>query len=267
MSSSYGNFLTMFLVVLIVAIIGLAGFFVYTKVNSNAINNNAQSAIDEFNDSRKIISKKQNDEEEDGEGEDSERDLASELKDRLGDTTQRKTKKEAEKTYMEGYEVKGVIEIPKTKVKYPVLDTVTKRTLEIAVGIAYGPGLNEVGNTIIYGHNYRNGLFFSDNKKLAKDDKIYITDQYGEKVTYTIYNIYETTPNDASYMTRDTEGRREISLQTCTDDSSGRIIIWAMEELSKKDREALENSNNENAENNENNENNEEPQNNEQSEG
>ena len=267
MSSSYGNFLTMFLVVLIVAIIGLAGFFVYTKVNSNAINNNAQSAIDEFNDSRKIISKKQNDEEEDEEGEDSERDLASELKDRLGDTTQRKTKKEAEKTYMEGYEVKGVIEIPKTKVKYPVLDTVTKRTLEIAVGIAYGPGLNEVGNTIIYGHNYRNGLFFSDNKKLAKDDKIYITDQYGEKVTYTIYNIYETTPNDASYMTRDTEGRREISLQTCTDDSSGRIIIWAMEELSKKDREALENSNNENAENNENNENNEEPQNNEQSEG
>jgi hypothetical protein len=31
-------------------------------------------------------------------------------------------------------------------------------------------------------------------------------------------------------MTRDTEGRREISLQTCTDDSSGRIIIWAAEE-------------------------------------
>jgi len=30
-------------------------------------------------------------------------------------------------------------------------------------------------------------------------------------------------------MTRDTEGRREISLQTCTDDSSKRIIIWAAE--------------------------------------
>ena len=30
-------------------------------------------------------------------------------------------------------------------------------------------------------------------------------------------------------MTRDVSGRREISLQTCTDDSSARIIIWAAE--------------------------------------
>ena len=266
MSSRYGNFLTMFLVFLIVAIIGLAGFFVYSKVNSNAINNNAQSAIDEFNNSRKIVSKKKSEDEEEPEEENSGRDLSTELKDRFGNTTQRRTQKEAEKTYMEGYEVKGIIEIPKTGVKYPVLNSVTKRSLEIAVGIAYGPGLNEVGNTIIYGHNYRNGLFFSDNKKLAKDDKIYITDQYGEKVTYTIYNIYETTPNDASYMTRDTENRREISLQTCTDDSSGRIIIWAMEELSKKDREALENSNSENNNDSQSEENVEETQNTEQNE-
>ncbi|MCR5187061.1 MAG: sortase [Clostridia bacterium] len=244
MSSRYGNFLTMLLVFLIVAIIGLAGFFVYTKVNSNAVNNNAQSAIDEFNESRKIVSKKHNDEEEEGEegSGNSGKDLASELQSNLK-PSERNTKREAAKTYMEGYEVKGIIEIPKTKVKYPVLSTVTKRTLEIAVGIAYGPGLNEVGNTVIYGHNLRNGLFFSDNKKLTKDDKIYITDQYGDRVTYVIYNKYETTPNDASYMPRDTEGRREISLQTCTDDSSGRIIIWAMEELTRQEREELEEKN------------------------
>lgn len=233
MSSRYGNFLTMFLVVLIVAIIGILGFFVYSQVNSGAINNNAQSAIDEFEKSTKIVSRKSTDEEEttgDDTG-DGGRDLSAELEEQYGNTkTRNRTSKEAQKTYMEGYEVKGVIEIPKTKIQYPILSNVTKRSLEIAVGIAYGPGLNEVGNTIIYGHNYRNGLFFSDNKKLSKDDKIYITDQYGEKVTYKIYNIYETTPNDASYMERDTEGRREISLQTCTDDSSGRIIIWAAED-------------------------------------
>ncbi len=233
MSSRYGNFLTMFLVILIVAVIGILGFFVYSQVNSGAINNNAQSAIDEFENSTKIVARKNTDDEatEETENSEDERDLSSELREQYGEQkSNNRANKQAEKTYMEGYEVKGVIEIPKTKVHYPILSTVTKRSLEIAVGIAYGPGLNEVGNTIIYGHNYRNGLFFSDNKKLSKDDKIYITDQYGEKVTYKIYNIYETTPNDASYMERDTEGRREISLQTCTDDSSGRIIIWAAED-------------------------------------
>ena len=42
--------------------------------------------------------------------------------------------------------------------------------------------------------------------------------------------MYETTASDASYMQRDTEGRREISLQTCTNDSAGRIIVWAKEQ-------------------------------------
>ena len=41
--------------------------------------------------------------------------------------------------------------------------------------------------------------------------------------------MYQTTSNDAEYMTRDTQGRREISLQTCTDDSKDRLIIWAAE--------------------------------------
>ena len=139
------------------------------------------------------------------------------------------TPEEPEKVFMEDYEVMGKIEIPKTGIKYPILERVTVRSIEMAVAIAYGPGLNEVGNTVIYGHNYRNGLFFSDNKRLSNGDKIYITDKYGEKVTYEIYNIYQTDASDASYFVRDTEGRREISLQTCTDSGDGRIIIWAAE--------------------------------------
>ena len=31
-------------------------------------------------------------------------------------------------------------------------------------------------------------------------------------------------------MLRDTAGKKEISLSTCTDDSSKRLIIWAKEE-------------------------------------
>ncbi len=148
--------------------------------------------------------------------------------DNIEDTTET-DEVQTEKTYIENFEVIGNIEIPKTNCNYPILDVVNKRTLDIAIAKAYGPGLNEVGNNVLYGMNYRNGLFFSNNKDLEEGDLIYITDSTGRKVTYEIYNKYATDANDASYFTRDTEGRREISLQTATDDGMYRIIILAKE--------------------------------------
>ena len=130
---------------------------------------------------------------------------------------------------MENYEVVGTIKIPKTKLEIPILEKVTKRSLELSVALFDGPGLNEIGNTTIMGHNYRNGLFFSDNEKLTNGDKVYITDKSGTKIEYEIYNIYETDPSEAEYMRRDTNGKREISLSTCNDDSSKRLVIWAVE--------------------------------------
>ena len=229
MSNRYGDFLSMILIILVVAILGIGGYFVYGVISKNAINDNAESAIDEFEKTRKAVRKTTNttDEEDDGE----ERDLLNEIGNLTTSPSKKNTKtQEAEKTYMEGYEVKGVISIPKINVEYPILHTVQKRSLEIAVAIAYSTasGLNEPGNVTIYGHNQRNGLFFSNNKKLSQGDSIFITDQSGEKLEYEIYNMYETTPNDAVYMTRPTGKRREISLQTCTDAGDGRIIIWAV---------------------------------------
>ena len=94
----------------------------------------------------------------------------------------------------------------------------------------YGPGINQIGNTVIIGHNYRNGLFFSNNKKLNIGDKIFITDNDGKQLTYTIYNKFETTPEDTSFYQRDTGGKPEVTLSTCTDDSSARLIILARTE-------------------------------------
>ena len=62
-------------------------------------------------------------------------------------------------------------------------------------------------------------------------DKIYITDLTGKRLSYTIYNKYETSDTDAEYMTRDTQGATEISLTTCTDDSKARLIIWAKADI------------------------------------
>lgn len=247
MFDKYSNILTMILIFFVVAICGIIGYFAYDLFNSNNINSNAQSAIDEFESATQTVKKdkekKNTVAEENTAVENTATNNVSMLSpvepmEPIQNTaTEEPTvenpeeKVEPEKVYMEGYEVMGTIEIPKTGVKYPILERVTVRSIEIAVAIAYPQNaeLNKEGNVVIYGHNYRNGLFFSDNKKLSNGDKIYITDKYGEKVTYEIYNIYQTDASDASYFVRDTEGRREISLQTCTDSGDGRIIIWAAE--------------------------------------
>ncbi len=129
-----------------------------------------------------------------------------------------------------GFNVVGRIEIPETDVDYPLLEKVTPASIQAAIGVMYGPGPNQVGNTVLVGHNFRNGTFFSNNKRLENGDKIYITDMQGNRVTYVIYQKYTTDPNDFEYATRDTNGKREITLSTCTDDTSGRLIIWAAEE-------------------------------------
>lgn len=240
MFKNFNNVLTMLLVILIVAILGVVGYFAYSMVDQQKVTTTAQSTIDEFEKATTVVKKKQKKAAEnvvanevvteDGEGRDALAELNALMENKATEEQVVETEDvEPEKVYMENYEVMGRIEIPKTKVDYPVLGQLTKRSLEIAVAVAYGPGLNQVGNTVIYGHNYRNSMFFSNNKKLVAGDKIYITDQYGERVEYTIYRVYQTTSDDATYMTRDTEGRREISLQTCTDDSSKRIIVWAAE--------------------------------------
>ncbi len=134
------------------------------------------------------------------------------------------------KVTYKGYEVIGTIEIPATDIKYPILNQISIRSLEASIGYIYGPGLNQVGNSVLIGHNYRNGTFFSNNKRLQDGDKIYITDSTGNRVTYIVNRKYETTTSDFSYATRDTGGKRGISLSTCTDDTKKRLIIWADEE-------------------------------------
>lgn len=138
------------------------------------------------------------------------------------------------KEYMEEYEIIGTIEIPKTGLKCNILDETTPRSLEIAVTKIYTTsGLNKVGNTVIYGHNYRNSLFFSKNDQLQKGDKIYITDMDKNKITYEVYNTFETTSSDTTFYTSvNEEGKREVTLSTCTDDASStdrRLIVQAKE--------------------------------------
>ena len=223
MNSKYSNFLTVLLVVIILAIIGIIGFLGYRYYENYMTKNNSEDFVDSFiNDSaNKNTTSNENNTNNIGniyEGVEQ------------GNTTT--TGSTAEKPQYNGYDMVGTIEIPATNVKYPILDVsaLTITGLETSVIAIYGD-LNQVGNTTIVGHNYRNGLFFANNKKLNIGDKVYITDLTGQRLAYTIYNKYETDENDDEYMTRDTNGAREISLSTCTDDAKARLVIWAKADL------------------------------------
>lgn len=129
-----------------------------------------------------------------------------------------------------GYDVAGKIEIPSINLQYPVLTVATDSSMKISVGILYGVGLNQIGNTVIMGHNYRNGSLFSKNDNIKNGDEIFITDITGVRIKYIVYNKYYTTSTDFEYGTRDTAGTREITLESCTDDGRSRIIVCAREE-------------------------------------
>ncbi|MGN1299447.1 MAG: sortase [Candidatus Scatovivens sp.] len=225
----FGNILTFLLIILIVIILGILGYLGYAAYSKNKTKANTDNALQEF---QETISKPVKKEDTAGEEEVSDTTNIDNPLDKLNSAEGNSSSSNStqnKKTYMEDFEVIGSIKIPKTNLEIPILDRVTKRSLEISVAKFDGPGLNQVGNTTIMGHNYRNGLFFSNNKKLSNGDEIFITDQTGTTVTYIIYNIYETDPNEAKYMRRDTNGKREISLSTCNDDSSMRLVIWAAE--------------------------------------
>ncbi len=136
----------------------------------------------------------------------------------------------AKKVMYKGFVQVGTIAIPRTGLNCPILEKATKKAIEVAIGVQVGPGVNKVGNTVLAGHNYRNGTLFSDNKNIQVGDKINIKDTSGQTITYIVYEKFETTPEDASYINRDTQGKREVTLYSCNDDSSMRIIIKAREQ-------------------------------------
>ena len=133
-----------------------------------------------------------------------------------------------ENTY-KGFEVVGQIEIPKISLDLPILETVSQSSLRTSVAFLYGVGINQIGNTVIVGHNYQNGTFFSDLDQLESGDYIKITDMEDNVVNYKVYEIKITTPDDGSFYDRDTNGKREITLTTSTDDTTGRFVVLASE--------------------------------------
>lgn len=128
-----------------------------------------------------------------------------------------------------GYTVISKLEIPKIDLETYVLEKYLEETLNISVVKFYGANPNEIGNFCIAGHNFKNKNMFKNLKKLSVGDNLFIIDNDIGRVEYEIFDIYKVEPNDVACLLQETNGKREVTLITCTNDSKERIIVKARE--------------------------------------
>lgn len=227
----YSKALTIVLIVIIVAIVIIAVAFGIKSFKNSKNDKDARQFAQEV---VKPAVKKDKEEEEDPEEEEivkpEEKEEKPEEKEENSGTPTRTSNIPKTKFY-KNFPTVGNISIPKINLSYPILLDTSAEALELAVGVAFpsSPQFGEEGNVVIIGHNYRNGKLFSNNKKLEIGDEIKITTIEGKTITYKVYEIFETTPNDTAHYNRDTNGKAELSLSTCTDDGNNRLVIKARE--------------------------------------
>jgi len=130
------------------------------------------------------------------------------------------------------YETIGVVSIPKINVKYPILAQTTDALLKVAPCKFHGASPNEVGNLCVIAHNYRRkGVFFSDVETLTIGDIVKIQDLSQRVVEYEVYDMHVVNPDNVADTTQKTNGKKEVTLITCTDDSKQRLIVKCKEKI------------------------------------
>lgn len=127
------------------------------------------------------------------------------------------------------YETIGTINIPKINVNYPIFAETTDALLKKSICKFHGANPNEIGNLCLVGHNYRNTKFFSKVPTLVMGDVIEIKDLSQRTIQYEVYDMHTVDPSDTKDTTQYTNGRKEVTLITCTDDSEQRVIVKCKE--------------------------------------
>ena len=131
-------------------------------------------------------------------------------------------------TQYKGYPVIAKLEIPKINLETYVISEYSEQALKISVTKFYGGNPNEEGYFCIAGHNYITKNMFHDLKKLSIGDTFTLIDANNNEGIYQIYLVETVEPNETQCLSQKTEGKTEVTLITCTTDSSKRIIVKAV---------------------------------------
>lgn len=116
----------------------------------------------------------------------------------------------------------GRIIIDKININYIVFNNYTEENLKIS--ICKFSGNKDTNNISIIGHNYENGIFFSNLNILDKDDEIKLIID-NKILLYKVYDKYEVSSEN---ITPTEEGNiKELTLITCNNMNKKRLIIKA----------------------------------------
>lgn len=186
------------LVILVITALVLVVFVIKKNVESNKIENNTQSVLQEIKKEKKSNP--------------NDIDVIQEIDQEI-----------------EGYKVVGIINIPKINIEYPILEKTNKESLKLSITKFYGEKINQIGNVVLAGHNNLNNKMFGKIDKLENGDIIELTDSQMVTIKYKVFDKYIIDPNDISCIYPVDENSREVTLITCTNRDKNRLIVKARE--------------------------------------
>ena len=128
------------------------------------------------------------------------------------------------------YSAESIVKIPSLGIEYPVLSEWSEELLKISVNKFWGPKPNEVGNYVIVGHNYKSGKMFGKLKSINMGDIIELTDLTGRTIKYVVSEKYIIEDDDTRCTSQLTNGRRKITLITCSNGGAKRLVVQGYEQ-------------------------------------
>lgn len=128
----------------------------------------------------------------------------------------------------EEYVSEAILEVPSLNIQYPVLSETSEELLKISINKYWGPKPNEIGNYCIVGHNYKNGKMFGKLSQLQNGDIAVLTAN-NKSITYEVYDKYVVSPDDVACTSQLTKGKRELTLITCTNYGTQRLVVKCKE--------------------------------------
>ncbi len=133
----------------------------------------------------------------------------------------------------EKYTIIGSLKVPKINIEYNILSSTSVELLKVSLNKYWGAEPNEVGNMCIVGHNYLDSRFFGKLHTLNKGDVIEVTDSYNRIEKYYVYDMFIADPYDTRCTSQITNGEKEITLITCYNKGTQRLVVKARAEKDK----------------------------------
>ena len=132
---------------------------------------------------------------------------------------------------MNDYDILGTIIIPKLNINYAFFYGYNEELLKMLPCRFYGNMPPQKSNLCITAHNYDDNRFFGKISELDYNDLIVIEDNFANNYNYFVFDKFEVPENNLSPINYNNEDDYILTLITCNNLNSKRIIVKAKQEV------------------------------------